>query len=71
MHAAPLPALRPSDLDAATAELLPGRETLCYIGCANVVNVVGINVSVAVIVARINGSATPLAAQYISAAQLH
>lgn len=71
MHAAPLPDLRPSDLAGATAELLPRRETLCYFGCANVVNVVGINVSIAVNAASINASANALAQQYISAAQLH
>jgi hypothetical protein len=71
MPTASLPTLLPHELDAARAELLPRRETLCYFGCVNVVNVVGVNVSIAVNAASINASANAIAQQYLAAAQHH
>jgi hypothetical protein len=50
-------------------QLLPRRETLCLFACTNVVNVVGINIAIAVNAASINASANALAMQYIAAAQ--
>jgi hypothetical protein len=62
-----LPEMRQEDLDAATAQLLPERETLsCYVGCVNVTNVVGVNLAIAVNAASINASANAMAAQYLS-----
>jgi hypothetical protein len=62
-----LPEMRQEDLDAATAQLLPERETLsCYFGCVNVTNVVGVNLAIAVNAASINASANAMAAQYLS-----
>ncbi|HEY2878490.1 hypothetical protein [Nocardioides sp.] len=59
--------MRQEDLDAATAQLLPERETLsCYVGCVNVTNVVGVNLAIAVNAASINASANAMAAQYLS-----
>jgi hypothetical protein len=64
-----LPEMRQEDLDAATAQLLPERETLsCYVGCVNVTNVVGVNLAIAVNAASINASANAMAAQYLSGA---
>lgn len=57
------------ELDRQSAQLLPRRETLCYFACTNVVNVVGINLAIAVNAASINASANAMAAQYISAVQ--
>jgi len=57
------------EIRSQNAQLLPRRETLCYFACTNVVNVVGINVSIAVNAASINASANALAAQYIGAVQ--
>jgi hypothetical protein len=57
------------DLDLEQATLLPPRETLCALGCVNVVNVVGVNVSIAVNAASINAQANAMATQYLSAAQ--
>jgi hypothetical protein len=62
-----LPEVRQADLDAATAQLLPDRETLsCYVGCVNVTNVVGVNLAIAVNAASINANANALAAQYLT-----
>jgi hypothetical protein len=62
-----LPEVRAADLDAATAQLLPARETLsCYLGCVNVTNVVGVNLAIAVNAATINSSANAIAAQYLT-----
>lgn len=71
MHTAPLPTLQAHEIDAAQAELLPRRETLCYFACTNVVNVVGVNLSIAINAASINASANALAQQSLGAAQLH
>lgn len=62
-----LPALRTAELDAQTAQLLPRRATLCQLGCVNVVNVVGVNLSIAVNAATIGSSAHAVAAQYLAA----
>lgn len=62
-----LPDVRPADLEAATAQLLPDRETLsCSVGCVNVTNVVGVNLAIAINAASINSSANALAAQYLA-----
>jgi hypothetical protein len=62
-----LPEVRAADLDAATAQLLPARETLsCYLGCVNVTNVVGVNLAIAVNAATINSQANAIAAQYLT-----
>jgi hypothetical protein len=64
-----LPEVRCADLDAATAQLLPDRETLsCSVGCVNVTNVVGVNVAVAINAASINANANAIAAQYLTSA---
>jgi hypothetical protein len=62
-----LPDMSPADLDAATAQLLPSRETLsCSVGCVNVTNVVGVNLAIAVNAASINASANAMATQYLA-----
>ena len=62
-----LPDVRPAELEAASAQLLPDRETLsCSVGCVNVTNVVGVNLAIAVNAASINASANALAAQYLT-----
>jgi hypothetical protein len=67
-----LPEVRPADLEAATAQLLPDRETLsCYVGCVNVTNVVGVNLAIAVNAATINSSANALAVQYLTSLGIH
>lgn len=71
MQATSPPDLALGEIDAEPAELLPRRETLCQFACTNVVNVVGVNLSIAVNAATINSSAHALAAQYISATQYH
>ncbi|MGZ4490235.1 MAG: hypothetical protein ACXVEU_05395 [Nocardioidaceae bacterium] len=62
------PELLVVELDDERAELLPARDTLCAFACTNVVNVVGVNVSIAVNAASINASANALAQQSISSA---
>jgi len=64
-----LPAIRLDELESQTAQLLPRRETLCQFACTNVVNVVGINIGIAVNAASINASANVLAQQALGAAQ--
>jgi len=67
-----LPEVRAADLDAATAQLLPARETLsCYVGCVNVTNVVGVNLAIAVNAATINSQANALAVQYLTSVGVH
>jgi hypothetical protein len=64
-----LPEMSRAELDAATAQLLPARETLsCSVGCVNVTNVVGVNVAIAVNAASINASANAIATQYLTSA---
>lgn len=69
MPTSAVPALGLDELDAERAELLPRRETLCQFACTNVVNVVGLNVSIAINAASINASANAMAQQYLGAAQ--
>lgn len=64
-----LPAMRLDELDSQTAQLLPQRATLCQFACTNVVNVVGVNISIAVNAATINSSANAAAQQYLTAVQ--
>jgi hypothetical protein len=64
-----LPDLTPAELEAATAELLPARETLsCSVGCVDVSNVVGVNLAIAVNAASVNASANAIATQYLTSA---
>jgi len=56
-------------LELEEAVLLPPRETMCSFACTNVVNVVGVNVSIAVNAASINAQANALAQQYLSVGQ--
>ncbi len=60
-------AVTPAELDAESAELLPRRDTLCYIGCVDVTTVVGVNLAFAVNAATVNTTANALAAQYLVA----
>ena len=63
-----LPALCPDEIETQYAELLPARETLasaCYFACVDLVNVVGVNLAVAVNAASINASANAIANQAI------
>lgn len=53
-----------AELEAQAVELLPARETLFGV---NVVNVVAVNVALAVNAASIAGSATAIAGQQLSA----
>lgn len=57
------PVLCDEELAAQRVELLPQRETLWSI---NVVNVIGVNVAIAVNAATINGSAYAYAGQQFS-----
>jgi hypothetical protein len=70
MRTEPSPAWDGAELELEEAVLLPPRETMCAFACTNVVNVVGVNVSIAVNAASINAEATALAQQYLGAAQL-
>jgi hypothetical protein len=58
------PVLRDEELDAQTVELLPQRETLWSV---NVVNVIGVNVAIAINAASINASASAFAGQQLAA----
>lgn len=64
-----LPVVGSLELESQSAQLLPRRETLCYFACTNVVNIVGINLAIAVNAASINASANALALQHITAVQ--
>ena len=46
-------------------EMLPARETLatCYFACTTVVNVIGVNLAIAINAASINASANAVATQ--------
>lgn len=61
MDRAPLLA---AELEAERIELLPNRETLWSI---NVVNVVGVNIALAINAASISASASALASQQLAA----
>lgn len=63
------PVVGTDELRAQSAQLVPRRETLCYFACTNVVNVVGLNLAIAVNAASIHASATALAGQYVTAVQ--
>ena len=65
----PRPAIGLDELRSQDAQLLPRRETLCYFGCVNVSNVVGVNIAIAVTAATINSHANALAVQYLDSAQ--
>jgi hypothetical protein len=67
----PRPVIGFDELRSQDAQLLPRRETLCYFGCVNVSNVVGVNISIAVNAATINSQANALAMQYLVSAQHH
>ena len=67
----PRPVIGFDELRSQEAQLLPRRETLCYFGCVNVCNVVGVNVAIAVNAATINSQANALAMQYLVSAQHH
>jgi hypothetical protein len=56
-----------AELDGEALELLPRRDTLCYIGCVNVTTVVGVNLAFAINAASANATANALAAQYLVA----
>jgi hypothetical protein len=58
------PVLRDEELDAQTVQLLPQRETLWSV---NVVNVIGVNVAIAINAATINSSASAVAEQQLAA----
>jgi len=57
------PVLRDEELDAQTVALLPQRETLWSV---NVVNVIGVNVAIAINAATINSSASAFAGQQLA-----
>jgi hypothetical protein len=63
------PVLSADELRVQSAQLLPRRETLCLFACTNVVNIVGVNIAIAVNAASINASANALAWQYLAASQ--
>ena len=63
------PVLSHDELRGESVQLLPRRETLCLFACTNVINVVGVNIAIAVNAASINASAIALALQYVAAAQ--
>lgn len=65
-----LPVVGADELDVQAAQLLPRRETLCYFACTNVVNIVGLNIAIAVNAASINASANALAMQYLTSTQV-
>jgi hypothetical protein len=58
------PVLCDEELDAQMVELLPQRETLWSV---TVVNVIGVNLAIAVNAASINGSASAYAGQQLAA----
>ena len=63
-----LPALLEDELTGQSIELLPARHTLWSI---NVVNVIGVNIALAVNAASFTASATALANQQLAAALHH
>jgi len=66
----PRPVIGFDELESQEAQMLPSRETLCYVGCVNVTNVVGVNVAVAINAASINSQANALAMQYLASTQM-
>ncbi len=63
------PVLHRADVEAETAQLLPRRETLCYVACTNVTSIVGLNLAIAINAASINASANAVALQYVASVQ--
>ena len=64
MHERPVVEL--AELMGQSAAMLPRRDTLCYVGCVNVTNIVGVNLAIAVNAATSHSSATALAGQYLA-----
>jgi hypothetical protein len=62
----PRPVIGYDELASQDAHVLPRRETLCYAGCVNVTNVVGVNVAIAINAASINSQADAVAMQYLA-----
>jgi hypothetical protein len=60
------PVIGLAELDRQHAEVLPARDTLCYVGCVNLTNVVGVNVAISINAATINSQANALAMQYVA-----
>lgn len=58
--------LTTQELDQQVAELLPSKDTLCYVGCVNVNTVVGVNLAFAINAATVNTTANAYAAQYLA-----
>jgi hypothetical protein len=58
------PVLCDEELDAQSVELLPHRETLWSV---TVVNVIGVNLAIAVTAASVNSSASAYASQQLAA----
>ena len=63
MHERPVVDL--AELMDQSAAMLPRRDTLCYVGCVNVTNIVGVNLAIAVNAATSHSSATALALSLI------
>ena len=67
-HAATIAgAVTAAELDAQSTELLPRRDTLCYVGCVSVNTIVGVNLAFAINAATVNTTANAIAAQYLVA----
>ncbi|MDH2413916.1 hypothetical protein [Nocardioides sp. CER19] len=60
------PVIGLDELDAQHGDLLPDRDTLCYVGCVNVTNVVGVNLAISINAATINSQANAVAMQYLA-----
>ena len=60
-----LPVMRLDELAAQHVEMLPARETMaaCYFACTTVVNVIGVNLAIAINAASISTSAHAVANQ--------
>ena len=54
------------ELERESAVLLPRRDTLCYIGCVSITNVVGVNLAIAINAASSNASVAAVAGQYLA-----
>lgn len=55
-----------AELQGQNAAMLPRRDTLCYFGCVNVTNIVGVNLAIAVNAATVNGTVSAVAGQYLA-----
>jgi hypothetical protein len=58
-------AMTVAELDGEAAQLLPRRDTLCYIGCVNVKPVIAVNLAFAINAATMNTTANAMASQYL------